>query len=200
MTPRRDAMTPTKRSAPPPKSAATSREWSREPRWPKRLLRGLLRLPVVLQAASLVTATRFVLEGASMEPDLAHGQYLLVNRLAYLFDAPRRGDLIVLRDPTQPAVNCIKRAIGLPEEHVQMQKGDVLVDGHPLDEPYIEEHRLSHTPFPNQWLLDVDEYFVLGDHRQDSRDSRSFGPIRRGHIIGKAWFRYWPPGTWRLLG
>ncbi|MFC1935373.1 signal peptidase I [Chloroflexota bacterium] len=168
--------------------------------WAQGLLRGFLRLPGVYQAASLLSATRFVVEGDSMQPDLASWQHLLVSRLVYRLFLPSRGDLIVLRDPGQPGVHCVKRIIGLPGEHIRMEKGHVFIDGCPLEEPHIEGEDQSDTPFPNQWLLAHDQYFVLGDYREDSRDSRSFGPIRRGHIIGKAWIRYWPPATWKKLG
>ena len=168
--------------------------------WAQRLLKGFLRLPVMYHAASLLSAMRFVVEGDSMQPGLASGQYLLVNRLAYRLFPPSQGDLVVLRDPGQPRIHCAKRVIGLPGEHVRMEKGHVFIDWRPLEEPHIEGEDQSNTPFPNQWLLAGDQYFVLGDRREDSRDSRAFGPIRRGHIIGKAWIRYWPPGAWKKLG
>lgn len=163
------------------------------------LLGRFLRLPGVCQAASLLSARRFVVEGDSMEPGLTSCQHLLVNRLAYHFSTPSRGDVIVLRDPGQPGRHCVKRIIGLPGEHMLMEKGQVFIDGHPLEEPHIEGKGYSDTPFPNQWLLAHDQYFILGDRREDSRDSRSFGPIQPDHIIGKAWIRYWPPKTWKKL-
>ena len=135
-----------------------------------------------------------------MQPGLASQQHVLVNRLAYRFTPPHRGDVVVLHDPGLPSSDCIKRIIGLPGEHVQIDKGQVLIDGHPLEEPYVERDKSPGTPFPNQWLLDYDQYLVLGDWRQDSRDSRSFGPIRLGHVVGKAWIRYWPLGRWKQLG
>ena len=132
--------------------------------WARRLLDWLLCLPGVHQAASLVTATRFVVKGDSMQPGLASGQHLLVNRLAYRFSPPSRGDAILLREPGQPDVHCVKRIIGLPGEHIRMGKGHVFIDGHLLEEPHVEGKDLSDTPFPNQWLLDHDQYFALFHH------------------------------------
>lgn len=158
-----------------------------------------LRLPGVFQAASLLSVTRFVVEGDSMQPGLASGHQILVDRLACRMFPPSRGEVIVVRDPGQPGVRCIKRIIGLPGEHIRMEKGQVFIDGHSLEEPHVEGKDRADSPFPNQWLLADDQYFVLGDRRQDSRDSRSFGPIRRDHIIGKAWIRYWPPEKWKRI-
>ena len=136
--------------------------------------------------AGVITSVRFLVEGDSMQPGLASGQHLLVDRLAYRFRPPARGDVVVLRDPGQPGLHCIKRIIGLPGEHIRMELGWVFIDGHALEEPYSGGEVLSATPLPNQWLLDHGEYFVLGDRRQDSRDSRSFGPVQWSDIIGKA--------------
>ena len=134
-----------------------------------------------------------------MQPALASRQHLLVDRLAYRFQSPARGDVVVLRDPAQPGVHCVKRIVGLPGEHVRMEMGRVLINESPLDEPYAAGRDAAETPFPRQWLLDKDEYLVLGDQRQDSRDSRAFGPVRRGDVVGRVWLRYWPPRAWRRL-
>ena len=159
----------------------------------------VLRVPGVRPVAGVITSVRYMVDGDSMQPGLASNQHILVDRLAYRFRPPASGDMVVLRDPGQPGVHCIKRIIGLPGEHVRMELGRAFIDGRALEEPYSVGEELSVTPLPSQWLLDSGEYFVLGDHRQDSRDSRSFGPVQRGDIIGKAWFRYWPPGTWKRL-
>ncbi len=127
-----------------------------------------------------------------MQPGLAHGEQILVDRLAFSSTPPSRGDVIVLLDPGQPGVHCVKRVIGLPGEHVRISNGIVLIDDRPLHEPYLAKPAPKDTPSPGQWLLWDGEYLVLGDFRQDSRDSRSFGPIDATHIIGKAWIRYWP--------
>ena len=144
-------------------------------------------------------STRFLVEGDSMQPALASRQHLLVDRLAYRFQSPARGDVVVLRDPAQPGVHCVKRIVGLPGEHVQMEMGHVFINESLLDESYAAGRELAEAPFPRQWLLDKDEYLVLGDQRQDSRDSRAFGPVRRGDVVGRVWLRYWPPRAWRML-
>ena len=127
-----------------------------------------------------------------MQPGLAHGEKMLVDRLAFSSTPPSRGDVIVLLDPGQPGVHCVKRVIGLPGEHVRISNGVVLINDRPLHEPYLAKPVPIDTPSPSQWLLGNGEYLVLGDFRQDSRDSRSFGPINASHIVGKAWIRYWP--------
>ena len=127
-----------------------------------------------------------------MQPGLAHGEKILADRLAFGSRPPSRGDVIVLLDPGQPGVHCVKRVIGLPGEHVKISNGVVLIDDRPLHEPYLAEPAPTGTPSPGQWLLWNGEYLVLGDFRQDSRDGRSFGPVNASHIIGRAWIRYWP--------
>ena len=164
------------------------------------MLNIFLRIPGIQQVVRLVAATRFVVEGESMSPYLKHGHYLLVDRLAYRLTTPSRGDVIVLRDPGQPRVDCVKRIVGLPDEHVQIDQERVLVNGQHLAEPYVGKNAAPETPSPSQWALDDHEYLVLGDNRKDSRDSRAFGPVTLSHIVGKAWIRYWPRNEWRKLG
>ena len=159
-----------------------------------------LRIPGIQQVVRLVAATRFVVEGESMSPYLKHGHYLLVDRLAYRLIPPLRGEVVVLRDPGQPGVDCVKRIVGLPGEHIQMDQERVLVNGQHLTESYVGKNATPETPSPSQWALDDHEYLVLGDNRKDSRDSRAFGPVDLSHIVGKAWVRYWPRDTWQRLG
>ena len=127
-----------------------------------------------------------------MQPGLAHGEKILVDRLAFSSATPSRGDVVFLLDPSQPGVHCVKRVIGLPGEHVKISEGVVLIDYRPLHEPYLAKPVPKDTPFPSQWQLWDEEYLVLGDFRQDSRDSRSFGPVHASRIVGKAWIRCWP--------
>ncbi len=105
----------------------------------------------------------------------------------------------MVRDHSSPSVHYVKRIVALPGEHIQIDKGSVFIDDRPLEEPYAQGKDDAPTPFPNQWLLDNEQYFILGDNRQDSRDSRSFGPAERSQIIGRAWLAYFPPSRWRRL-
>ena len=134
-----------------------------------------------------------------MEPTLSHGQYLLVNKLNYKWHFPARGDIVVVKDPSQPGVDCIKRIIGLPGEYIRIVDGRVVIDDQPIQEPYLLQEEWSSAASMSVWLLEKDEYVVLGDNRNNNRDSRRFGPVSRQHLVGKAWARYWPPKAWGTL-
>jgi len=146
---------------------------------------------------NLISA-RFVVEGPSMEPNFTTGDFIVVNRLAYLVSVPARGDVVVFHNPEDPSHEFIKRVIGLPGEVIRIDDGTVYVNGKPLDEPYIksicEDHRCD-----NIWTLDSTHYFVLGDNRNESHDGHNFGPLDHSMIIGQAWIRYWPPAAWGLI-
>ncbi|HIC93572.1 MAG TPA: signal peptidase I [Anaerolineae bacterium] len=138
----------------------------------------------------------FRIEGTSMEPNLHHGQYLVINKLAYRLHPPVRGDIIVFRYPHNPKRDFIKRVIGLPGERVEVKGGRVFINGQELDEPYpLKAGTYSWGPR----ILGPDEYFVLGDNRSNSSDSHSWGALPRANIIGKAWVCYWPPRYWGLI-
>ncbi len=162
-----------------------------------RLLRGLLSeifgtlLPAVLIAILihlfLAQATRVY--GQSMEPTLHTNDRVIVEKISYRLHPPRRGDIVVVRlsDRSQPL---IKRIVGLPGETIAIRDGRVFINGKPLDEPYLAQPthgRLPPTRIPAM------HYFVLGDNRDASNDSRNFGPVPRESILGRALFRYWPP-------
>jgi signal peptidase I len=144
---------------------------------------------------SLLTA-RVVVEGPSMRPTLLSGEWIVVNRLTYKVGAPQRGDVVVFLPPTNAQTDdLIKRVIGLPGETVEIREGSVWINGARLEEIYV-----SGTTFPdNSWQLGEDDLFVMGDNRPISLDSRSFGPIHRSQVVGKAWLRYWPPVEWGPL-
>lgn len=150
----------------------------------------------------LLGGMRVAVIGASMEPALRAGDHLLVSRLAYRLRPPRRGDVVFLRSRAGGGAavpECIKRVVGLPHERVQVQAGVVTVDGHLLPEPYLPP-RTAASSAPATWRLGADEYFVLGDNRAHSSDSRSFGPVRRRAIIGHAWYRYTPAARRGRIG
>jgi len=137
----------------------------------------------------------FRIEGASMEPTMHEGQYLIINKLAYMLDEPERGDIIVLHFPNDRSRDFIKRIIGLPGDTVSIANGIVTVNGVQLDEPYIK----AATPENQTWTVPADQFFVMGDNRPNSSDSRRWEHLPRTDIIGQAWVVYWPPQEWQLV-
>ena len=124
-----------------------------------------------------------------MEPNLHEGQFVIVSRLAYRWELPERGDIVVFRFPLNPDRRFIKRVIGLPGDSISIQAGTVVVNGEQLNEPY-----LAVTPrYSGEWTLSNDDVFVLGDNRNNSSDSQNWGPLPLENIIGKAFLIYWPP-------
>ncbi len=129
--------------------------------------------------------------GQSMEPTLHSEDRVLLDKITYHFRPPQRGDVVVLI-LRQDYPHLIKRIVGLPGETIAIHDGRVFIDGKPLKEPYLNHPTsgvLPPTRIPPMY------YFVLGDNRGASNDSRSFGPVPRDHIVGRAIFRYWPPGA-----
>jgi signal peptidase I len=134
--------------------------------------------------------------GRSMEPNLENDQYLVVNKLGYRLHEPQRGDIVVFRDPRSDGRKLIKRVIGLPGETVEIRSGQVFINGQLLDEPYIASqgrYTQQSTSVPE------DEFFVLGDNRNNSSDSHNWGPLPSENIVGKAWLSYWPPASWGAI-
>lgn len=160
-----------------------------------RLLREVLEtvLPALLIALLINVfvgqATR--VEGQSMEPNLHTDQRLVVEKVSYRFHGPQRFDIVVLRLPEQGDELLIKRVVGLPGETVMLREGRVYINGEPLDEPFTGEEtrpgRQTEITVPPLHI------FVLGDNRNRSNDSRSFGPVPIDNIVGRAWISYWPP-------
>ena len=162
----------------------------------------------------------FRVDGSSMRPTLDGGQYLLVNKLVYFqFDTgrlsriipfwkndkptahfaihpPRRGDVIVFRFPRDPSKDFVKRVIGLPGEVIELKDGQTFIDDMPLEEPYLNVKHNSQYP-PRQ--IGEKEYFVMGDNRRSSNDSRSWGPVPEENLLGKVWVVYWPFNEAQLL-
>lgn len=171
---------------------------------PKLKRRGLLReiLETVLLVAAIyalvnLATARFIVDGASMQPNFATGQFLIVSRVNYLFSEPEYGDIIVFHEPRREEDDYIKRVIGLPGDTIEIREAQVYVNGGLIDEPYINNTK---TCFGDcAWTLTGDEYFVMGDNRQHSSDSRAFGPVERRLIVGEALVRYWPPSKWGIV-
>jgi len=143
-------------------------------------------------------AQPYQVEQQSMEHTLEPGQYVLVDKLTPRFNDYQRGDIIVFNppgasasDPTQ--VPFIKRIIGLPGDRIDFRNGDVYVNGVQLDEPYVYDGQPTQAGAEGSTVVvPAGSYFCLGDHREDSTDSRVFGFVPRSDIIGRAWLRYWP--------
>jgi signal peptidase I len=138
---------------------------------------------------------RFRIEGDSMEPNLHNGEYVLIDKISYLLHEPERGDVVVFTPPNNER-DYIKRVIGLPGDTVEIKGGQVYVNGAVLDEPYLKN--LINNDMPAR-VIENGRYFVLGDNRNNSSDSRSFGTITPQSIVGRAWLVYWPPSQWSTV-
>ncbi|MDQ3321469.1 MAG: signal peptidase I [Acidobacteriota bacterium] len=166
-----------------------------------KLLRDIILIVAVLVLLGVFVAQPVVVEGTSMLPQLHDGERLLVDKLVYYkiksfsWGHIERGDIIVFWYPKDPDKSYVKRVIGLPGESVEVRDGTVFVNGQQLDEPYLDPERNQSLPsFP---LRKVEEhyYFVMGDNRDNSSDSRYWGTVPEKYIYGKAFFRYWNPAN-----
>lgn len=162
------------------------------------LLTLLLALCIFL--AVQLTLESCQVEGFSMENSLLDGQRLLVVKVNYWFGDPQRGDVIIFHSPQEPGKNLIKRVIALPGEWVEIKDGKVYItdtndNTFTLDEPYVVG---NNQPYPRTKVPEGC-YFVLGDNRNHSSDSRKWGMLPRENIVGKAWLCYWPLSDWHLL-
>src|SRR5579883_245626 len=139
----------------------------------------------------------FNIDGMSMEPSLHNGELILVDKWSYLFHAPQRGDVVVFVAPRTPSQDYIKRIIGLPGDVITIQGTAVFVDGVKLDERYVDPARQG-NPYAFKTISNLvvppNEYWVMGDNRAGSCDSRAFGFVPRQYIIGRAALVYWPLG------
>ena len=164
------------------------------------------------------TVVNYQVQGSSMQPGLENTDRVLVNKVVYSsvnmervsrflpwvdredpwfpFHAPQRGDIIVFRFPLDPSENFVKRVIGMPGDTVETRDGVVHINGEPLDEPYVANIQRQRTV---PVTVGDHEYYVLGDNRPQSDDSRNWGMVPEENIIGQAWLSYWPPGQFGLL-
>jgi signal peptidase I len=155
-------------------------------------------------------AQPYKVQQISMERTLEAEQYVLVDKLTPRFDAYNRGDIVVFDPPADwgdSNTPFIKRVIGEPGDTVEIRDdGLVYVNGAALDEPYLYSDEVDGQPQPTtapldeaKWTVPEGELFLMGDHRQNSADSRTFGPVPIDRVIGRAWLRYWPLGTFGIL-
>jgi signal peptidase I len=153
-------------------------------------------LSVVLFLGINSVSSRIRVESISMQPTLFAGNYVLVNKLAYKWGTPSRGDVIVFKYPPDPdQVPYIKRVIGLPGDRIHIADGKVSINDQMLDEPYIRVATMQ----GGDWMVPDKSLFVMGDNRNNSSDSRSWGMVPYPNVIGKALVVYWPPSKWSLL-
>jgi len=136
----------------------------------------------------LFLAQATIVYGRSMEPSLFERQRLIIDKFTYNFRAPHRNDIVVIKRPDMDEL-LVKRIIGLPSEKVEIKDGYVYINDKRLPEPFPHGQYPQNVP---PYTLGPVQYFVLGDNRGNSNDSRSFGPILREDIMGRVWFRYWP--------
>jgi len=154
-----------------------------------------LVLAVVLYFGINAVSARVRVEGFSMNPTLQNGEYILVNKLAYKTGEPARGDIVVFVFPMDPHEDLIKRIIGLPGETISVHDGSVTINGAKLNEPYIA----AAPNYDGDWTIPEGQLFVLGDNRNDSRDSHQWGLLPMENVIGRAVLIYWPPEEWQVI-
>lgn len=156
--------------------------------WLRELVSTLLITMVIVLSVNAMSG-RFRVDGTSMSPTLKDGGYVLTSKIAYWLGRPQRGDIVVLNPPmNKGGIPYIKRVIGLPGERVTIRDGRVYINGVVLNEPYISGPPM----YQGEWEVGDNEYFVLGDNRNQSSDSHAWGVVPRDHIVGKAILSYWP--------
>jgi signal peptidase I len=166
----------------------------------KGLLRELLitlGLALVIYLLLQLVIQSSIVNNVSMQPTLIAGQRLIVGKAAYWFSGPQKGDIVIVHPPIEPKSEYVKRLIGLPGDTVEVKGGIVYVNGIPLVEPYLKAP--PSQPFP-LYTVPENHYFLMGDNRNQSNDSRSGWTVTRQDIVGKAWLRIWPLNKWGLVG
>lgn len=172
-----------------------------EPQTPRRFLFEVLEtvlLSVLIFAGINTFSARIRVESISMLPTLSEGDFVFVNKLAYRLGEAQRGDVIVFRYPPDPEREppYIKRVIGLPGDHLAIDGGQIYLNGELLQERYLNE---ALNQRDGEWQVPERALFVMGDNRNNSSDSRAWGSVPLGNVIGKAMVIYWPPEEWAVL-
>jgi signal peptidase I len=157
---------------------------------------GLWMRDVLISVAASVLIIMFLyqpvrVEGTSMLPRLEDHDRLFINKFVYHFSSIHRGDVVVFHYPRDPVKSYIKRVIAVPGDRLRIDHGELILNGRVLPEPYVPEEYRDTKSMP-ELIVPEDEYFMMGDHRSISSDSREFGPVDRDLIYGKAVFVYWP--------
>lgn len=170
----------------------------------KSLLRDLAE--IVVLALAIYVIIMFLVQtvhvmGQSMEPTLENNDFLIASKISYHIGNPQRGDIVVFRPSNDPSHDYIKRIIGVPGDHLKITHAEVFVNGHQLKEDYLNEKWTWSDTWNNgqEDTVPADEYFVMGDNRNHSTDSRFLGYQRKDQFLGKAWVRVWPINAMRIF-
>ena len=154
-----------------------------------------LALSVALFLGINAVTARVLVDGFSMRPTLDNGQYVLVNKIAFRSSLPEYGDIVVFHFPVDPNQDFIKRVMGLPGDEISVSDGKMIINGYSLSEPYIA----ASPAYTGKWTVPEGQIFVLGDNRNNSSDSHSWGPVPMENVVGKAITVYWPPSDWQII-
>jgi signal peptidase I len=183
----------------PPREDHEQKELSRSSGFHRELRVWARDLVIALGLAMIIIVFFYQpvkVEGTSMAPLLSDQERIFINKFVYHLEPIERGDVVVFWYPLDRTKSFIKRVVGLPGDEVELRKGHVYINGKNLDEPYVPSQYIDTAAYgPVQ--IPRDEYFVMGDHRISSNDSRIFGPVPSAFIYGKAVFAYWP---WNQFG
>jgi signal peptidase I len=153
-------------------------------------------LAVIIFLVLQTTIQSSIVDGSSMEPGLDNGQRLIVAKIAYRFKEPERGDVIIIHPPVAPQKQWVKRIIGIPGDTIEVKQGIVYVNNVPLTEPYIKSPpSYIFTPY----IVPENNYFVMGDNRNNSTDSHYGWTVEKGSIVGEVWLRIWPFSQWGII-
>ncbi len=179
----------------PENAGQTSRFWHVVREWVQTIV---IALAIALPIRYFI-AEPFIVQGASMDPTFASGQFLIVDRLSYRFEEPQRGDVVIFEYPNDPSLFYIKRIIGLPGETIKINDGIVTIvnkenpKGFQLKDQYVDPDHASHDS--EEATLSTTQYFVMGDNRSQSSDSRKWGALEKNFIVGRPIFRLLPVNT-----
>lgn len=159
-------------------------------------LQGIVVILALMVMVYLFVMSPQEINGASMEPNFYNGEFILTNKVEYRVGNPKRGDVVIFKSPKNKDIDYIKRVIGLPGDTVALRHNAIYVNGNKLEEAYLTPGVVifgeSYLHENQEVTIPQGKYFVLGDNRPHSSDSREFGPIAKENFIGKAFLRYWP--------
>lgn len=153
------------------------------------LIKEILTMALIVGVLQFVLP-RSVVKGSSMEPNLQEGQRLAASPLPYIWGEPQRGDIVMMHPVEEDGPNLVKRIVGLPNERVHIHDGVLSINGVVVNEPYLDMEMLGNRN--GFWELGNNEYFIVGDNRLTSYDSRNYGAVNGDLIIGKVLFRWYP--------